>query len=250
MKYLLLILLLASCNLVRAQFGTPRDLAFWGKRPSQLGTCGWDGNYLVQQTFETPTTGYDNGETWTESGAATITPNYSGVVLQGTQSLRIVEVGSGAVAQTQTSFAAQDEIWVYFMLRFPNLTDHNPAYIGWIGTPGSVVAINVNLNFTVSICGSACATTVATMTSNTTYHVWAHYKKGSGTDQVQDIAFSTTGIKPLAGNNFAQTINGDRTAQISKLTLAWDGEGAAFPTREIIFDKIRVANTCIGDNPP
>jgi len=215
-----------------------------------LGTCGWDGSYLVNQTFETPTTGYDHGETWTQSGGATITPDYSGLVLQGTQSLRFVYTGSGAVAQTQTSFAAQDEIWVYFMVRFPNLTDHNPAYLGWLEIPGTTIAMTLNNTFTVSISGGVTSTTVATMTSNTTYHVWAHYRKGSGTDQVQDIAFSTTGIKPLSGNNFAQSINGNRTTQITKLTLAWDGEGAAFPTREYIFDKIRVANTCIGDNPP
>lgn len=247
MKTTLLILMLCVSSQAQGLF------ANWSRSmlaSGPLGTCGWDGTYLVNQTFETPTTGYDHGETWTQSGGATITPNYSGLVLQGTQSLRIVYTGGGAVAQTQTTFAAQNEIWVYFMLRFPNLTDHNPAYIGWLEIPGTTISMTINNTFTVSISGSVTATTVATMTSNTTYHVWAHYKKGSGTDQVQDIAFSTTGIKPLSGNNFAQAINGNRTTQITKLTLAWDGEGASFPTREYIFDKIRVANTCIGDNPP
>lgn len=37
MKYLLLILLLTSCTLGHAQFGTPRDLAFWGQ--SQRLSC-------------------------------------------------------------------------------------------------------------------------------------------------------------------------------------------------------------------
>jgi hypothetical protein len=215
--------------------------------PNQVpsGYCGWDGNYLVQQNLETPVTGYDHGETWTESGAATITPNYTGVVLQGTQSLRFLE--SGNAGQSQTTFAAQDEIWVYFMMRIVTIGGHNPVWVGWLGTVGSVIAININNNFTAAICGNNCSTTVGTMTTNTTYHVWLHYKKGSGINQEQSIGFSTDGIRPTSGTNFASRTDGTRTAQIALLTLMWASDPS---TRDFVFDKIRVATTCIGDNPP
>lgn len=210
-----------------------------------FGTCGWDGNYLVQQNFEEPTTGYDHGETWTPAGNGIINPAYSGLVLQGTQSMRFSQ--SGQAGQTQTTIAAQDEVWVYFMMRIVSIGAHNPTWFGWLNEGTATLAFHINNDFTISLSGGSSATTAATVTTGVTYHFWMHYKKGTGANQIQEVAFSTDGIKPLSGSNYAAVLNGNRTAPITTLTLMWN---FSTWTHEYIFDKVRIATTCIGDNPP
>lgn len=243
-KVTLLLLLVANSSL--GQFGTQKDLAFWGKK-DRFGTyCDTNtGPYIVQQTFETPVTGYDNGETWTESGdAGTVNPAYTGVVLQGTQSLRINQ--SGNKAQTITSFSAQDEVYIYFLMRGISGFPDNPTRIGFLND-SSTIGMNVNNSGTLSLCGNVCATTVGTMTAGTTYHVWFHYKKGSGSDQISEAAFSTDGIRPTSGDNYAIISNGTRTSQITSFQFVWDAFNF---TQQVIFDKVRISTNCIGSNPP
>ena len=214
--------------------------------PQALTGCDANaGPWLVFQTFETPTTGYDNGETWTGTGTGTVDPAYTGVVLQGTQSLRLNQ--SANTAQTITSFAAQDELYGYFMFRAISGFPGNPSFLVWLND-SSTIGIEVNSDATLTITGNIASTTVATMTTNVTYHIWWHYKKSpGGANQIQEIAFSTDTLKPTSGNNYAGTSGGSRTTQITSFQCGWDS--FAF-TQQFIFDKIRISTNCIGSNPP
>ncbi len=152
------------------------------------------------------------------------------------------------MSQTTTTIAAQDEIWFYFKFQAVSGFPANPTYLGWLNVGAGTISITVDsATGGLSISGGTSSTTVDTLTTGVTYHLWGHYKKGTGSTQIQEIAFSTTGIKPLSGNAYASLSNGNRTAQITTFTLGWS---AANRSQQIIFDKVRVATTCIGDNPP
>jgi hypothetical protein len=62
-----------------------------------------------------------------------------------------------------------------------------------------------------AVCGTANATTVATLSAGTTYYCWAYYSKGSGANAIYKVAFSTSKTKPTSGNNFAGGSNGSST---------------------------------------
>src|SRR6187549_3665401 len=73
----------------------PKSFAQRGLRsPAVVGSlkptaaAGGGASYLLNQNFETPTTGYDNGETWTPFGT-NVLPAYGTGALKGSQSFRV-----------------------------------------------------------------------------------------------------------------------------------------------------------------
>jgi hypothetical protein len=195
--------------------------------------------YLVDQDFEGA--GYDNGETWTEVGS----PNedYTGVVLDGAESFRLAQ--SGGQMYAHVSFSALDEIWVYFLLR-PITIDAATRTIASLHIGGSErVLIRVTSTGQLHYDGSGTGSTTGTMSAGNTYHVWIHYKKSTAANGVIDIGFSTDGTRPTSGNNFVQTTTDSESNQIDRLDLG----AAALISQEYIFDKVRVDNAQIGDNP-
>jgi hypothetical protein len=205
-------------------------------------------NYLIKQDFEGA--GYDNSETWTESGTGTIDEDYTGVVLSGSQSLRL-NVSAQTARTISPTFSGQTDCWVYFLFR--------PATATASGTPsicdlrsGSTFVSRVSTDtagkLTVRNGTSGGVTTVGGMTAGVTYHVWMHYTAGSGANGVSAVAFSTDGVRPTGGNNFAQHTSGNATAGADNLTLG-QSVGSGTHTFDFIFDKARVDDATIGDNP-
>lgn len=200
-------------------------------------------SYLFRENFE-ETGGYEN--VWTETlDGETINPNYTEIVLEGLQSLQISS--SAGIPNTETNFSSSNEIWGYFMFHpisqlstIQPLRLRNPdasVFIIERYTAGNIAIYN----------GSSTDSSVNTMSLNTTYHVWFHYKTGSGSDSIAEVAFSTDGIKPISGGSYVQVINGTSTLPASELYLGPYLIGGNF---EYVFDKIRLNNTSsIGDNP-
>lgn len=200
-------------------------------------------SYLIKQDFEG--TGYDNSETWTENRTV-VDEDYTGIVLTGSQSLRVVTTLTNDVYAASPSFASQNEAWIYFQWR--PVTLDGASYIAALYGGGSErLWIRVNSDGTMRIDhGAISSNTVATVTAGTTYNVWARYKIGAGTDGVGELAFSTTTTKPTSGSGFVSLANGTETAPV---TLCRLGNLSFVRTIDFIYDKVRVDDVAIGDNP-
>jgi hypothetical protein len=135
-------------------------------------------------------------------------------------------------------------VWVYFLFR-PVVIPGSSSTFLTVNSGGTPVESYRILADGRLQCLSGSTTTVGTVSAGTTYHVWCHYKKGSGANAVIDIAFSTDGLRPTSGNNFAQKTNGTSTSQVDRLIV-----GPTLNTQTHIFDKVRVDDAQIGDNPP
>lgn len=98
--------------------------------------------------------------------------------------------------------------------------------------------------------GTANATTVATMSANTTIHVWGHYLKGSGANGVADVAWSTAKQKPTSGNNFASVSTGTSTQNQQQCGPYVSDVDFAGVVAGVIYDSVSLSTTGpIGDFP-
>lgn len=222
-----------------AQFQPGRSRSFL---PAAAGS-----SYLINQNFEG--TGYDNSETWTEFGTATIDEDYTGVVLAGSQSLRIKSTASSGRAVSPT-FSDASDCWVYFLFRPVTIpgTSHGAAML----RNGTTVVLTITINATGSLSirngSSGGTTTTNTMSTGTTYHVWGHYIAGSGADGFGSVGFSTTGTKPTSGTSYTEHTTGNGTASVNAMQCgSQSGEGS--DTFEFIYDKVLVSASSIGDSP-
>lgn len=208
-----------------------------------MRTIGAGASYLIDQDFEGA--GYDNGETWTEAGAGTIDEDYTGTVLDGTQSLQLA--GTSAAANTSSTFGNQSEVWMYALFRLVNLPGSTENIINLRTTGGADCYIaRINTSGQLTVANGPTATCVTTVSTGTTYHIWCYYKTGTGANAILNVAFSTTGIRPTSGNNFAQVTTGTAATDPDRIRIGT----ASSITHSVIFDKIRVDNVQIGDNPP
>jgi hypothetical protein len=206
-----------------------------------IAAAGGGATYLVDQDFEGA--GYDNGETWTEAGSGTKDEDYTGTVLDGSQSLRIAQ--SSQNATTQTTFTANDEVWVYALFRPVSIPASTQTILEVKNNTTSLVQLRHPGDGHLRVQGSTTATTVGLVSAGTTYHIWLRYVKGTGANAIASIGFSTDGTRPTSGNNFAQFTTGDATLQADVLVIG----GPGITTQEHIWDKVRVDDVVIGDNP-
>ncbi len=201
-------------------------------------------SYIVRQTFEG--TGYDNGETWADTGGPD--PDYTGVVLQGSQSWRLNQ--AGAAMYSSVVCTNNGTTHGYFILR-PITRDAGSArrIAGVISENGGTVYLEIRVVNTGTmriIHGGTTVSTVATVANGTTYHVWWTYTPGTGADGFASLAFSTSAAtKPLSGNNYVETTAGTATGQMGAFSI---GNGLAV-TQEHVFDSVLVDNAVIGESP-
>lgn len=199
-------------------------------------------SYLVKQGFEG--TGFDNGETWTKSGG-TVNEDYTGIVLEGSQSLLIQ--AAAATAYAYADFAAQTTCEAYFLFRIETWpsTERFICKITDSGGTNTLASVGINATGKLSIrSGASLAVTTDAVTVSTLTHVWVHYTKGAGANAVGTVAFSTDGTKPGSGNAFQQVTNSTATTDATRIQIGTSNTG----TITFVADKIRV-NPTIGSNP-
>ena len=197
---------------------------------------------LVKQNFEG--TGYDNGETWNTYISAG-DPDYTGIVLLGSQSLSCF--GADFSAQgAYTTFSGLSELWGFVMFE---ITTNRNSYIVRHEDSGAAAVFNISVsgtNLRVDD-GSANATTSGTFSLNTPYYLWWHRLKGSGANAVSELWFSSTPTKPADGSSgHAKVTTGTTTTDAIYgilLNSAAAGAGA------IIFDHYYIDDAVILDNP-
>lgn len=240
--------LLATLFLAASLVQTPAPSIIINGPVKNIATAGGGATYLINQNFEG--TGYDNSETWTESGTGTLDEDYTGVVLQGSQSFRYNPTAQ--IGRTiSPTFAAQTDVWYYFMVQFVSLPTSGAQELFRIQAGSTSVArATISSAGAVNIrSGSSGGTsTVSTMAAGTTYHVWIHYTAGAGANSVGTLGFSTTGTKPTSGNNFATQTNGNATSSADNV-LVGGPSGGSSATMDMVVDKVRVSASTIGDNP-
>lgn len=201
-------------------------------------------SYLINQTFEG--TGYDNSETWTESGTGTIDEDYTTEVLDGAQSLYMSGADYNSPTATSPSWTAVSPTYFFFMFQINSGNLVNADFFEILnGTTiiarlmaGDFSGNNFNIYpYHGDTIGSSSAAIIGT-----TYYVWVEYEKGTGANGHLHIRISTTSTKP--GSDTMSITTGTSTLDTDKMNVRLHYANPATG----IFDRIRVSATALGDN--
>lgn len=202
--------------------------------------------YLRNQNFETATTGYDNGETWTTSTGSP-SPASTATVLLGTQSLSLNSTSTGT--RVRSDFGDKDEVWVYFRLQIQGTSPGGDRRIMSISqNGGSTEAYSLFMTSGRALkLNSAGPNTTNVLSLNTTYHIWFHALRNLGTNiGYMEVGFSTDGTKPTSGNSWKELTGLSSTTLCGRIWLGCDQTNTASP---YIFDSVLIDDVPIGSNP-
>ncbi len=201
-------------------------------------------SYLINQTFEG--TGYDNSESWTETGTGTIDEDYTTEVLDGTQSLYISGADYNSPTTTSPSWTAVSPTYLFFMFQLNSGNLVNADFFEILNGTTLIARLMAGdfsgADFRIypyhgDTIGSAFDAVVGT-----TYYIWVEYEKGTGANGHLHIRISTTSTKPgsytMAITTGTSTLDADNIK--FRLTYANPATG--------IFDRLRVNATALGDN--
>lgn len=219
-----------------AQFAPGRSFSF---RPQP--TAGT--SYLFEEDFETP--GYENS--WTEAGTGTLDEAYStSGLLDGAYCLRMA-ASAQTPRTTSSNWTAQADMWYYTLVRPVTLPSATMTLLTLQATTTECLRIRLDPAGTLKVRagGGTENTTVSAMSAGTSYHVWCRFTGGTGSNAFGSVAFSTGGVRPTSGNQYRETTNGTATNDCNNVRLGVTSSG----TFELLYDKIRVSASTIGDNP-
>lgn len=241
----------SSNDIILQGHGASGDSISWLVRNVQLSvttnaiaaTGGGSFTGEFQETFD-DATDYDNAG-WTTGGGTAVDPNYTGVVLEGSESLRANVSSSDAYAITPP-WTDADTKYGYFRTQGVTVQAFNRIFAEVRLDTSKVMEIRRNSAGTVRIThGATSASTVATMSQGTTYHCWWRYTKGTGSDGVAEFAFSTDGVKPTSGDNYVTITTGTATTQCDRLYIGALTTGS---TTDRVFDLVEYDANPIGDD--
>lgn len=190
--------------------------------------------YLINQNFETPTTGYDNGETWSVTGT-TVNPVFTPALL-GTQSCELS--GSLTLRLTSPTHTGLSESYYYWRTKFTTI----PAGIttNYVTIIGPNFGIDVLSSGAVRVSGSQNGTpTTNTVSTGVEYFFLVHYLAGSGANGFYSVEFNTSATFSGSGNGYSQVTNGSETANSTNIRfLAEESTTATY-----VIDQILAAAT-------
>lgn len=208
-----------------------RELAAVGGKPPLV--------MLIDENCEG--TGTPSG--WTNS---TGSPNwdYSTAPLAGSQSLYLS--CAAAAHRARVDFTNQTEIYYYFLLKLTNGVYPGSELVFAVSAANGSSTFSPTLTLgTTGRLNWSGANPTGTLTINTMYHVWTHYRQGTGANGVVDVGFSTTGVRPTSGTDYQQSTISNITALAGRLGL---GPTVTTLAVDLIFDNIKVSTALIGDN--
>ena len=179
------------------------------------------------------TDGFDDTQIVTTNG----TPNqdYTGVVLSGAQSLRLI-VAADWVRYVLSSTQTEADFHCAFQpVALPSSGSQvlfELEQAGGAGTAPCAVYLYSTGALKIFNGTSGGAATVSTMTAGTSYRVWGHWKN-DGTASVAFAVKNGAETRPTSGNNYDSVSGGNGTQAIKQVLLN-------NPTSEVIFDKVRL----------
>lgn len=208
--------------------------------------------YLVSEDFEG--TGIPAG--WAETGTGV--EDYDDATapspLVGSQSLRVTVTASGTGRVESPNFTAISEIHGYFVMHSINAVDAgNTRKIVTLENSGGGTAEGIILSGGDLILthGGSSADVETPIADDTTVHIWFRWKaKVGAADGEAELAWSTDGIKPTSGlqHQLITDGSGSGTAMRS-IAIGVAVDDGAVANWTIIYDKVRVDDAVIGDNP-
>lgn len=173
--------------------------------------------------------------------------DYSTVALAGSQSVYMALNGAACRARTSDQTVITDA-WLYFLVRFTNGTNPSAVttFAGFSASGVAAITDTLQLTTTRQLRAGAATGSVATMSLDTTYHVWYHYVQGTGADSLEEAYFSSDGVRPASGsNNWSGSTTQGGTNSVARYHI---GSSSVNFGMDAIFDNIRAASTSIGDN--
>lgn len=254
MKNLLIIaqLLTITCSAQVAVTITPGIPIFGPPGSAFAAGVPYASPYLLEQDFEG--TGYDNGGGWTEGGVVNVNEDYTSTIIDGSQSLNVALTASTGYTESPDVVVGGGRIlYGYLKLRFASLPASSMSLFAMYDTANNQ-CLRVRLSSTGTLgvlpgVGTE-VTTVGTLAINTTYHVWfSASARGVETALASTarVSFSTDGVRPTSGDNYAIDDDaGGATDDPSSLRI---GTLVSSTTVDVIYDKVRLNNSIIGDNP-
>ncbi len=191
--------------------------------------------YLIFQNFES--TGYDNGETWTETGVWY--PDYTTTVLLGSQSL----MANTSNPSNYTTFSAQSTAHAFCMFRLSALPSAVNSVFGLRSGTTLVTGFRVNSGGSITLYANSADSSASSVSLaiNTTYYVWLTHVSG-GTCV---LAMSTTTTKPSAdGSGNVYLTRTGAASNVDRIDVRKGTDAGTF-----IWDRIIVDDVAIGNNP-
>ncbi len=234
-----LISILTVCGLICAQ----SFAQFLQHRRSEFRTPA--ATYLVRQNFEGA--GYDNSETWGETGTGTVDEDYTGITAgEGSQCLRVnLSANQGAATNI---FAARSTAYAYFMWYSASAatTADICALSDGAGTARRLtLRTNGSRQLVVLNGATASSATTDAIPQDAWVHIRVRYTQGTGSDGISEAEWSTDGTFTGSGSKFTST-TGTGTTTVDRIVL---GTNAANETMDSSYDKVRVDDAVIGSNP-
>lgn len=203
--------------------------------------------YILEENFEG--TGFEN--TWTIEGGGTVDPDYTGVVLNGSQSLRVASTNV-AMARARHDFPSgpYSELWGYFRLQMIALPSTTRQFFRLRDGSATVVfTLQVTSGGMIGVvAGGTGGNTVSAVTAGNTFNFWWHWKKGTGSNAIGSVGFSADGslVEVTSGNGFHQRSAGTATTDAAEMHFGNTANGA----NEFVVDKVRVLATgAVGNYP-
>ena len=206
----------------------------------EAGSCADQScvGFVVCQNFETPSTGYDNSETWTE---VTGDPEaaYTTVHLRGAQSW-YGEKTAGVSDIAYKTVSAGYDVYFFFRVQVHTTTNNNIFAL----REGTAQRFEVNLAggyFQIQHGTSTVTDNTTAVQIDTIYFVWGHGVGGTGADGTGELYISTTKTKP--GSALLSVSNGTWLAT-DPITRIYIGAGAT--DTATYFDQVLVKTSDIG----
>lgn len=185
------------------------------------------------ETFDTAS-GYDL--TWSVNGTVTtVDPDYTGAVLNGTQTFRGAWSSAGG--------------WIYHQMGGNSNTVKISGLVRRVSNSGTCVflayrstssgsprlSVQVDGSGFVTVTHGSVNSTVTSdaMTVGTTYYFWFEYALGTGANGFGSFEFSETDTETGTGNKYTSTAIGSATAQVAYICMG----PATTETMEFLYDR-------------
>lgn len=175
---------------------------------------------------------------WSNSGSPTWAYATSPAPLIGSYSLKYDNSN-----YTTKDFSAQSDCWVFFAFNLDSLAAQRNFFRLWSSAPATIVEVFVKTTGKMAIGhgGVYSADGSFTVSINTTYYVWIHYTKGTGSNGVAELYVSSSATKP--GSADCSLSNGAGNVDVAKVAC-YVGSAA-----NVTIDYLRVSSATIGSNP-
>lgn len=242
-KYYVVLGIIAACVCLTTAQARMTTMVVGGQITTAAAACADSSctGFTVCQNFEDA--GYDNSESWTESG--TVSEDNTTGPLRGSQDLILTSAGGGASYSQRNFGSTLTEMYGHFMVNISDVPTGNDAYLTLIrnagGTGYGAVYVRTAANgttFRLESGGAACNSS-ATYSADTTYHVWFHLKN----DGTGDLQFGTSADSASALGS-CTIASGGTTESFRYLDLRLSGATNASLVAQ--YDQVLVKTTAIG----